>query len=94
MKDVAGNNADWRWTRDGASLTYDNWHTNEPNSRLEQCAVVVSSDPFNGDWVDVDCPRTLSALCESDRVSQTIFLNLLTTITKSQNPLNLLFCHI
>ena len=74
LKDVTGNNDDYRWTRDGANLTYTNWGTNQPNSIQEECVVVFNFHPFNFTWNDISCTRRFSALCESDRVSRTSFL--------------------
>ena len=69
LKDVTGNNRDYRWTRDGANLTFSNWASNEPNAVSELCVAAFARASRFGQWADINCGRSEYAMCEADMVS-------------------------
>ena len=73
LRDVTGNNNDYKWERDGDDLTFANWGTGQPSGSEQACAQVIAFPAFGaevGEWDDVRCPIELGALCEADRVSK------------------------
>ena len=78
LMDITGDNADYRWIRDGTKLNFTNWGPDEPHTTVEECVAVFNHEPNIGKWLDITCSLEHSAMCESDRVSQTNFLKQVT----------------
>ena len=70
LRDETGNNDDYRWTRDGDSLTFSNWAPTQPNTPAEQCVVTGTFEPGTGLWGDNLCVSQWGAICEADKASQ------------------------
>lgn len=53
---------DYHWP-DGSQVTYEKWHSNEPNNAYEyqNCVQMRISD---GTWDDASCGKRLPFLCE------------------------------
>ena len=72
LRDVTGNNIDYKWSRDGDDLTFSNWGNGQPNGLDTRCALVVANPIFGGSagiWDDLSCDSTsFGAICEADRV--------------------------
>ena len=73
LRDVTGNNMDYKWERDGDDLTFANWGTGQPSGGIQRCADVIAFPMFGaevGEWDDIGCHLLLGALCEADPVSK------------------------
>ena len=75
LRDISGNNTDFRWISTNASLTFENWRPTEPNQNSQTCVIVkltpTSSRPA-GLWYDTICHGINHAVCEADRVSENL----------------------
>ena len=54
---------DVTWRYNGASATYVNWGSGEPNSGGEDCTVMGAQQ---GEFRDVGCTRSYAFFCEFD----------------------------
>ncbi|KAL5020109.1 hypothetical protein ScPMuIL_003001 [Solemya velum] len=57
----------WEWVGSGDAVTYNNWHSNEPNDHKddEDCAQMYS----DGFWNDQRCSKTILYICEASPVN-------------------------
>ena len=70
LRDESGNNTDFRWTRDGANLTFTNWAALQPDRPSDQCTATSAFLTFTGQWFDSSCDVRYPPICETDKVSQ------------------------
>ncbi|KAL5014879.1 hypothetical protein ScPMuIL_009149 [Solemya velum] len=59
----------WEWVGSGVAVTYNNWHSNEPNDHKddEDC-VQIYTDGF---WNDQRCSKTIHYICEASLEAST-----------------------
>ena len=72
LRDVTGNNRDYKWTRDGDDVTFAFWADNQPNDASHRCVRAFANQIggiVTGQLDDVDCNQEFGALCETDKVS-------------------------
>ena len=62
IKDMTGNNQDWRLDNSGDVATYLNWGSGEPNYGWQQCVTMVRY--INGQWLDVPCNENHFFVCQ------------------------------
>ena len=85
LMDFSGNNMDFRWISDNASLTFDNWAPSQPDLDFQECGAALLSANVLGnpaEWVDESCVGHLRAFCEADRVSGRPVKNLSSQLTQ------------
>ncbi|KAI1723418.1 lectin c-type domain-containing protein [Ditylenchus destructor] len=60
------NGSSWQWS-DGSHLTFENWHSGEPNElKTEQCVEVrAHNGDLNGSWNNVPCSAALYIVCQT-----------------------------
>jgi hypothetical protein len=58
--DVEG---DWVWS-DGASVSYDNWATDEPDDSGDADCAITNNGGRRGDWADTRCSTSYQFMCE------------------------------
>ena len=89
LRDVTGNNVDYKWTRDGDNLNFTNWNNGQPNFANERCVTVFSLASIAGKWFDSKCDGTngggFFSVCETDKVSKLNWETLKTQHTISTN---------
>ena len=84
LRDVTGNNMDWKWERDGDNLTDANWIPTQPSGPTQRCVDVLAVPMFGGavgQWDDDFCTAPRGAVCEADRVGKVSSWNKLASIT-------------
>ena len=75
MRDFTGDNSDYRWISNNATLTSSNWVPGQPDANDQRCVYVVFPNNNNfgapGQWRDNVCEDDEHhAICETQRVSE------------------------